>query len=326
MTALAALAGTALDGMAALAPDLSSAALRRLAKIPPPLKGALFRRACAKLALRLEGRAAELYETNFGLSSGLRCLVPLHKIDYVFGRPDHSASERATFALVRELCADCDEFVDVGANEGAYTFLAAQDRPGIRLHWFEPDRVLAERLRQNVTRNGLDATGNTAAVADDEGTATFFADLTDDSMGSLRQSSESSHSITRNEVRTVMLSRYFQDHGIRNALVKIDVEGAGERAWTGAVANCRSIRYLVMEMLQAEISAMLPARIVRDGGYNAFYIRDYDLVHSAEGEFDYLPPFWNWLFVRMSPGDLRTRLAGTPFRVLEGGSGIVRQV
>jgi hypothetical protein len=69
--------------------------------------------------------------------------------------------------------ADCKEFVDVGANEGAFTFL----HPQMRLHWFEPDRQLARRLAINLTRNNIVAYGNELAVAERRGTATFFKTL-----------------------------------------------------------------------------------------------------------------------------------------------------
>jgi hypothetical protein len=78
--------------------------------------------------------------TNFGLGADLRCLT---------------LSERATFALVRELAADCEDFVDVGANEGAFTFLVHNDHPRGRLHWFVPDRRLARRLATNLTSNNI---------------------------------------------------------------------------------------------------------------------------------------------------------------------------
>ena len=33
----------------------------------------------------------------------------------------------------------------------------------------------------------------------------------------------------------------------------------------------------------------------------AYYIRDFDLIVSREGEFNYQAPFWNWLFCHYSP-------------------------
>src|SRR5262249_43819317 len=144
-------------------------------------------------------------------------------------------SERATFALVKELAADCEEFVDVGANEGAFTFLVHRNHPQMRLHWFEPDRQLARRLATNLATNDIVACGNEMAVAERSGTATFFKNLSDDSSGSLC-SLFTQKSLTRAEtIGTISLAEYFRARGIGDALVKVDVEGAGERVWDGAV-------------------------------------------------------------------------------------------
>jgi hypothetical protein len=97
--------------------------------------------------------------------------------------------------------------------------------------------------------------------------------------------------------------------------VKIDVEGAGEKVWQGAVDVSGSIRYLVMEMLAPEINAGLPARIIREADFKAYYIRDFELIPSVDGTFEYVPPFWNWLFCRLAPNELAVRLSATRFRV-----------
>jgi hypothetical protein len=71
--------------------------------------------------------------------------------------------------------------------------------------------------------------------------------------------------------------------------VKVDVEDAGQKVWDGAEAS-KSIRYLVMEMLSPEIEAGLPARIIRETDFKAYYINDYELVPSADGTFQYVAP------------------------------------
>src|SRR4029450_2727685 len=68
-------------------------------------------RVCAKLVRSSIGQTDELVLTNFGLGADLRCLIPLNKTWYAFCKFEHMLAERATFALVRELAADCEEFV-----------------------------------------------------------------------------------------------------------------------------------------------------------------------------------------------------------------------
>jgi FkbM family methyltransferase len=297
--------------------------LTRAATAPPRWKTPLFERACGRLVRHVRA-TGDLIVTNFGLNADLRCLVPLNKTNYAFGKFERMLSERATFALVRELAADCDEFVDVGANEGAFTFLIHNDHPQMRLHWFEPDRQLARRLSKNLSRNNIVACGNEMAVAERKGTATFFKNLSDDLSGSLTNQFTQKHVTCAETVETISLAKYIRAQGIGRALVKVDVEGAGEKVWDGAVETAKSIRYLVMEMLASEIEAGLPARIITEADVKAYYINDYELVPSIDGSFEYVPPFWNWLFCRLSPSELAVRLAAIEFRVRDGGLSVKR--
>ena len=73
-----------------------------------------------------------------------------------------------------------------------------------------------------------------------------------------------------------------------------------------------------MEMLAPEIEAGLPARIIRETDFKAYYVNDFELVPSADGTFEYVHPFWNWLFCRLSPSELAARLSTTGFRVRNG--------
>ena len=300
-------------------PSLARWLLVRAAIAPPMWKTPLFERCCANLMRDSLGATEDVVITNFGLDADLRCQIAMKKMAYAFGKFERMLAERATFALVRELAADCKEFVDVGANEGAFTFLVHDKYPQMRLHWFEPDRQLAQRLAANLASNDIVARGNETAVAERRGTATFFKNLSDDASGSLSSLFADKHLTRAEAVETISLAEYFRVRGVANALVKIDVEGAGEKVWNGAVETSNAIRYLVMEMLQPEIEAGLPARIIREGGLKAYYIRDFEVIPSVDGEFEYVAPFWNWLFCRMSPDDLAARLSATGFRVGKGG-------
>ena len=302
-----------------VAPSLARWLLVRAAVAPPMWKTPLFERCCAGLMRGSLGAPEDVVVTNLGLGANLRCRIAMNKTAHAFGKFEDMLSERATFALVRELAADCEEFVDVGANEGAFTFLVHDAHPKLQLHWFEPDRQLARRLAANLTSNDIVACGNEMAVAERRGTATFFKNLSDDLSGSLSSLFTEKHLTRPETVGTMSLAEYFRDRGIGDALVKVDVEGAGERVWNGAVETSKAIRYLVMEMLAPEIEAGLPARIIHDTDLKAYYIRDFELIPSVGGEFEYVAPFWNWLFCRLSPSELAARLSATGFRVSKGG-------
>jgi FkbM family methyltransferase len=290
--------------------------LRRAALAPPSLKTHSFERLCARIGDHGMDRE-QLIETNLGLVSHLRCRVPLHKAHYAFGRPQNSAFERSTIALVCELSKDCGHFLDVGAHEGVFTFSVFCNRgKNITLHWFEPDRVLSSRLSANLQRTSIEFHANSAAAADHNGCSTFFRNLTDDMSGSLCPYFQSEHSTQPERVETVRLSDYVAQKRITRAIVKVDVEGTGARVWSGLAECSREISYLVMEMLAPEIKAELPAHIICQTGWHAYYIRDFELIESRDGEFVYVEPFWNWLFCCSGPSALKQRLAGTPFQVI----------
>jgi FkbM family methyltransferase len=262
----------------------------------------------------------ELIRTNLGISRKLRCDIPLDKPTHLFGRPENMLAERSALLLVAELVKDCKDFVDIGANEGLFTFFIGHAAAGIgaRCHWFEPDDDLRERLIRNLAANGVAAQGNGVAVSDRKGSATFHKNLSDDSSGSLTGHFTGKHSTREIIVNTVTMSDYFRDQEIGSALVKIDVEGAGCAVWAGASAVADRITYLVMEMLAPEIESELPRKII-EAGFHAYYMRDFQLVEAPRGRFEYQAPFWNWLFSRLDPQRLAERLKGTRFQVVRAG-------
>jgi hypothetical protein len=120
-------------------------------------------------------------------------------------------------------------------------------------------------------------------------------------------------------VETVCLSDYFISKGIAEAIAKVDVEGAGLQIWSGLEPCCGDLKHLVMEMLAPEIEKQLPSRIINHTGWHSYHIRDFELVESRNGEFEYIEPFWNWLFCDLAPLALRERLSGTKFFIVAAG-------
>ena len=259
-----------------------------------------------------------LVETNLGISAGLRVLVPAQKHELQFGHPDHNLAERATLRLAGELALRSGAFVDIGANEGIFTFyIACQTQGGsFPIHSFEPDRDLFERLSANVRRNHIAAVVNPLAVSDRDGRQTFYRDASSDLSGSLSDYFAVNHETTPTEVEVTTLESYLGRHGLRETCVKVDVEGAGELVWAGARRAASRIKWLIMEILQPEVEARLPARIIAETGWSGYYIRDFELVQSREGEFEYRAPFYNWLFCPRDPASLARELAGTKFSIL----------
>ena len=297
---------------------LTSLLLRKLALAPPRFKGGLVERVASALAARAFTNRADLVETNFGISSHLRVRVPAWKHDDLFGRPDLNPIERGTLALGLLCARDSEAFVDVGANEGAFTFLIAQawgrDRHA-DIHSFEPDPNVHGRLASNLAADNIKVNVNAIALSDHVGTQTFNRNVDDDRSGSLTDTFRHKHRTEEIEVRVTTLAAYLVDRDIREACVKIDVEGAGVAVWDGLKAAKDRVRWLLFEIIGPEDKAGLVSRISAETGWHAYYICDWKLLHSS-AVTGFVPPYLDWLFCADPPDRLAARFQSTRFEIV----------
>lgn len=138
---------------------------------------------------------------------------------------DSGTYEGPESAVVRDLLNPGDTFVDVGANVGWYTLLAAKivGAQG-RVIAFEPEPRSFGYLKENVALNGLsNVTLVPKALLDKDGTITFF----------VHQSNKGAHSVAKSadrpsaiEVEAVTFDGYAKTLGGPIHLIKIDTEGA----------------------------------------------------------------------------------------------------
>lgn len=292
--------------------------LRGLAALPVSCKSAALERIAAAIVRHGDMRQ-EFIETNAGIADRLRLLVPLRKTGLAFGTPANDIQERATLALARVLSGHCEHFLDIGANEGIFAFQTASQWNSDRhdgIHVFEPDPVLFARLKRNFDRNAIRARLQRVAASDRNGETIFYRNQSDDCSGSLEADFAEHHERMRIRVNAMRMDDYLLERDIRNALVKMDVEGAGARVWEGMRSAQDRIGVLICELLLPEVKEKLARRIIAETGMYAYYIRDFDLIFSPEGEFDYQPPFWNWLFCHYSPMRLSGIVGERGFNVI----------
>lgn len=140
----------------------------------------------------------------------------------------HRVKEEATTEFIKSFLKPGMTFVDVGANVGYFTLLAASR--GCRVVAFEPTPAVVVRLHENVALNGFDeVTVVNAAVADKRGTLKLFLSPDDPEANNLYEGSISV------EVSTVSLDDALADHGVKKVdLLKIDAEGAEPMILIGA--------------------------------------------------------------------------------------------
>jgi FkbM family methyltransferase len=299
------------------ATPLTAPLLKRAALMPIHLKSEKVSQAIAAIASRSALRDG-LVETNGGIGDALRIRVPGHKYELVYGRPDYHIAERAAFDLLAVLIPRSKSFVDVGCNEGVYAFMAAKSLGAGRhgdLHVFEPDPILFARLSDNFHRNGVAARLNSTAVGAKNERAHFYADLDDDRLGSMNVEFALEHSKSVHEVEVIRLETYFAANSITGACVKVDAEGFGVAVWEGMQPACAKVDWMFAEIVGPEWDAGLPARIISESGWYAYYMRGYELRPWTHGLYDYMSGCHNWLFCPSTPAKLRDVLAGSPFTV-----------
>lgn len=144
---------------------------------------------------------------------------------------------KSTELLVR-LSQDAENVIDVGANLGWFTCIAASISSGT-VHAFEVDEDNLYRLNTNVRLNKLENVRvRHTAVADSEGYISYRKKGRGAGVG---------HNLTRCDgggqnqiqVEATTLDRYAREHCQSVDLIKIDVEGAEQKVLKGAQRTMR---------------------------------------------------------------------------------------
>lgn len=172
---------------------------------------------------------------SFRLPSGLRFDYPLSSAigrDLFAGR-----FEAAELQYVAQHLGPGDIVLDIGANAGLYTLVAARAIGDAgHVYAFEPGERALQLLRRNIALNGLtNVTVIDAAVSDTTGEAPF-AVARDTALGSLADMGRDDQQIAEwQPVRTIRLDDAIAQYGIDGVrFVKMDVEGAEKLALDGA--------------------------------------------------------------------------------------------
>ena len=139
--------------------------------------------------------------------------------------------------------------LDVGANCGLFSALAAQRFPSARIYAFEPAPDLSILAKENLKDHGCTVVQK--AVADKTGKSTLF----------INKKSQQTNSIIRDavaavgevsgehEVETISLDDFVRIEGIDKIdVLKIDVQGAESAVLAGAVETLKKTHALIVEI------------------------------------------------------------------------------
>jgi FkbM family methyltransferase len=180
-----------------------------------------------------------------------------------------------------------DTFVDIGANVGAYTILAAKNA-GADVVSFEPIPSTFEKLRRNVEANGMDKKVDLQryGVSDKTGTLRFTMSM--DAVNHVLRDDEVADGAEAIDVPVSTLDVLLK--GRRPALMKIDVEGFEWPVLNGAgsILASPSLKALIIEL----------------NGCGAQYGYDEDKIHELLLSHGFVPysyePFTRQL--KVEPG------------------------
>ena len=140
--------------------------------------------------------------------------------------------EEATVKIFQDVVKKGDVVVDMGANMGFFTLLAAKlvGREG-KVYSFEPNPTNYNLLLKNIAINGYDnVTAVQKAVSYRSGAEKLF--ISDDDIGNstIYEYGEGRQTI---EIETVAIDDFFADRETRIDAVKMDIEGAEMAALLG---------------------------------------------------------------------------------------------
>jgi FkbM family methyltransferase len=257
-------------------------------------------------------------DTNLGIDRKLRVRISSSKPWLLFGAPRLFLSERSSLDLSLALFKHSDCFLDIGSNIGLFVFyLRYRDPSSKPIYFFEPDPALFSQLKQNISMNKVQhVNGFQIAISENTQRALFYRNKSDDSCGTLVKENCLEHLHEAIEIDQIPLADFVRKHQLKNICVKVDVEGAEELFFAGTKSCLDKLNYLIIEILGPAIGRGFPVKVIREGNFQAYYINDYVLEYSPSGEFNYVAPFYNWLFCRDNPRSLSNKLRKTPFRVI----------
>ena len=172
-------------------------------------------------------------------------------------------------AVMRHYLRPGGTFVDVGANEGYFSVLAARLLgPSGRVIAVEPQRRLRPVIERNLELNGLtNVTIHECAVSDADGEARLH--LTPDTItGSSGLAQMTRYRVPTTTVHTVTLETLLADAGVEHVdLMKMDIEGFEHEAILGSpdVFRRGRIGTIALELHRSRITArgLDPDEIVR---------------------------------------------------------------
>ena len=185
------------------------------------------------------------------------------------------AWESATIRTFRRLVRHANSFMDIGANSGVYTVLAAAERPDIRCDSFEPVPHIYERLCEHIRLNHCEdrCKAHNVALSDFVGTAKFHVPFVDfPSSSSLNPTGFRGIHGRLIDVPVKTVDDVVAERKID--LIKIDVEGFEDRVLQGMGSLLERSRPVMIVECVPDGPYRKVAEMLSPLNYQFFHIRE----------------------------------------------------
>jgi FkbM family methyltransferase len=267
----------------AFAPDDTAKRILGTSEFDHPHRPWALRRKLGRVWLRRSGRVFDVVFHNLRLrlhpatNAGDMGIV----LNGIHGEEDE-------FERVAQRVAKYENFIDIGANIGLFSLIAARYLPeGRPIVAFEPSAETAERLRTNLAFNAAERVQVLeAAVAEEPGVLRLYRSPTN--IGGTSAVGKPGGTIEI-EVRKVVLADALNELGIsRIGMLKIDIEGFEDRAllpYLDVMPEDSWPRYILIEVCHGNFWNRDVVAELESKGYRAVY-RNRRNVHFALGNED----------------------------------------
>jgi len=136
--------------------------------------------------------------------------------------------------LINEILQPDDFFLDIGANIGYFSLLAAIHQPSAKVISFEPVTTVFKLFEENISLNNVSniKTINAAVGEKDDEKEIYIS--TDDNTGMSSFQKTENYSGKKEKVKVIAIDSWFRSSGLSKIdLVKIDIEGSELSALKG---------------------------------------------------------------------------------------------
>lgn len=191
--------------------------------------------------------------------------------------------------IFQDLITTCNVFIDVGANTGYYSLLAATQHPRIHVHAFEPAQGPLHYLRKNIDLNQFSnqISIHSIALSNSAGAVNFY-EVKNKKYAYLPHNLGGVGSLTEDlsktayMVKTETIDRFAAQHSITSIdLMKIDTEGTEHFILEGAQHSIqRDYPIIICETLFNRIEDKLES-IMKRHNY-LFFNHDHGKLHRVD--------------------------------------------